>query len=714
MADRLDRLYELLPAVHRTRDVEQGEPLHALLRVIAGQVNVVEDDIAGLYENWFIETCEDWVVPYIGQLVGYQPAVDPGLSTDNLTPSGRARARAIFPRMDVANTVRNRRRKGTLAILEEIAQDSASWPARAIEFFRSLAWSQNVSYTHLHRGQMVDVRNGDALDLLNTPFDSIAHTGNVRRIASTRRRGRHNIPSVGVFVWRLKSYSVTNTKAHCLDGMGSIAYTFSVLGNNAPLFNNPLPESSDTAVAGELNLPGHIRRRALDKHPKQYVSNSFSFTAPNWQRPGSHVKIVSADLSDWKAYRLLRNMVAVDPVLGRLLFPAEQPPKDGVWVSYHYGFSADMGGGEYKRTLSEPVGPDPKTPATVYQIGSGKYKTIQSALDAWTKDAPKVAVIEFTESGVFTEQLQIQIPAAASLELRAASQVRPVLRLLDWQTDQPDALGIEGAEGSRATLDGLIVVGRAVKVSGKLARFTLRHSTLVPGWNLQNDCVPMHPSDPSLEIESSTVAVNIEHSIVGTILVSLPPPDNYNPPAAAEKADTLRCGGFHADPLCFNVSDSILDATSVDGKAFGAPECSVAHVCLKIQRTTVFGQVQVHALELAEDSIFTGQVFVARRQIGCVRFCYVAPGSRTPRQYECQPPAGQSNPAPVFNSTRYGAPDYAQLSLRCPKAISAGASDQSEMGAFHDLYQPQRTALLRARLDESVPAGMEAGIIFET
>src|SRR5258708_26705556 len=135
MTDRLDRLYELLPVVHRTRDFEQGEPLRALLRVIAEQVNVVEDDIAGLYENWFIETCEDWVVPYIGQLVGYEPAIDPGLAADNLTPSGRARARAIFPRMDVANTVRNRRRRGTLALLELLADDAAGWPARAVEFF---------------------------------------------------------------------------------------------------------------------------------------------------------------------------------------------------------------------------------------------------------------------------------------------------------------------------------------------------------------------------------------------------------------------------------------------------------------------------------------------------------------------------------------------------------------------------------------------------
>ena len=263
------------------------------------------------------------------------------------------------------------------------------------------------------------------------------------------------------------------------------------------------------------------------------------------------------------------------------------------------------------------------------------------------------------------------------------------------------------------TLDGVVVTGRAVRVTGELAHFTIRHSTLVPGWGLHCDGSPRRPADPGLEIYSATVAVHIEHSIVGSTQVSIPPPANQPPATTPENADIARCSGFHADPLCFTVSDSILDATAVDREAIGAPGCAVAHVCLRIERTTVFGQLQVHAIEFGADSIFTGQVFVARRQIGCIRFCYIAPGSRTPRRFQCQPQSG-NNVEPLFNSLRYGQPAYAQLSLDCPAEISAGAADQSEMGAFHDLYQPQRTALLRARLNESVPAGMEAGIIFET
>src|SRR5438477_3215390 len=69
MNNTLDRLYELLPAIYRLRDADRGYPLRDLLRVVAEQVNVVEDDIHQLYDNWFIETAQDWVVPYIADLV---------------------------------------------------------------------------------------------------------------------------------------------------------------------------------------------------------------------------------------------------------------------------------------------------------------------------------------------------------------------------------------------------------------------------------------------------------------------------------------------------------------------------------------------------------------------------------------------------------------------------------------------------------------------
>ena len=103
-----DALYELLPAVHRSRDAAQGYPLRALLRVINEQVAVVETDIAQLYDDWFIETCADWAVPYIGDLVGYRPVHEAGEPGDPTTEEARLRNAFLLSRRETRNVLRNR------------------------------------------------------------------------------------------------------------------------------------------------------------------------------------------------------------------------------------------------------------------------------------------------------------------------------------------------------------------------------------------------------------------------------------------------------------------------------------------------------------------------------------------------------------------------------------------------------------------------------
>ena len=119
--DTAERLYQLLPAVYRLRDSAQGEPLRALFGLIEKEYGAVELDILGLYENWFIETCQEWVVPYIGDLLGVRSlnAASPG---------------TFSQRAYVAHTVDYRRRKGTVAILEEdhLLREMALLPFRRV------------------------------------------------------------------------------------------------------------------------------------------------------------------------------------------------------------------------------------------------------------------------------------------------------------------------------------------------------------------------------------------------------------------------------------------------------------------------------------------------------------------------------------------------------------------------------------------------------
>jgi hypothetical protein len=103
-----------------------------------------------------------------------------------------------------------------------------------------------------------------------------------------------------------------------------------------------------------------------------------------------------------------------------------------------------------------------------------------------------------------------------------------------------------------------------------------------------------------------------------------------------------------------------------------------------------------------------------RRQEGCVRFSYLSPGARVPVRYHCQPESDASLIKPRFVSTHFNDPAYCQLSAFGPCEIRQGADDEAEMGAFHDLYEPQRESHLRARLNEYLRFGLEVGIFYAT
>ena len=255
-------LMDLLPYIHRLRDEETGGPLGGLMSVIAEQFEALEEDVEGLYADWFIETCRDWVVPYIGELVGYRAGASAVATTDVGSREWQLRARYLVPRRDVANAVGHRRRKGALALLEELAFDVAGWPARAVEHHPLLVVDQHLNHLRLDRGRTVDLRDRDGLNRIGGAFDDFAHAVAAGRIASSHTRRRHNIPNVGMFVWRLQPFSVTRAPARSIDRAKN-RFTFDILGVDQPLLTKPIREPTTTHIADELNVPAFIRRIAL-------------------------------------------------------------------------------------------------------------------------------------------------------------------------------------------------------------------------------------------------------------------------------------------------------------------------------------------------------------------------------------------------------------------------------------------------------------------
>jgi hypothetical protein len=750
-----DRLYHLLPEYYRVADVAAGGVLRELLQVISTQVDVVQADLDQLYRNWFIETCQDWAVPYLGDLVGYQP-LSMGEAAQSTTAEGQRLDQATEGRADVGRTVATRLRKGTLAVLVELAADVARWPARAVEFRTRLETTQSVNHVRLDRGRTADLRDGNLLDTADGPFDGLAHVAEIARASSGRRAGRYDIPNVGLFVWRLGCYSVTRAPAYCWDQARN-QYSFSILGADTPLLTSP-PDPGRLTEPDVADVPAFIRRR-------EFAANLYDYYGPQaslciWRDgPDGLVpvtSIVPADLTGW-AYRTRPGQVAVDPVLGRISFPPGNAPTEGVWVSYHYGFSADLGGGEYQRDRSAIAG------RQVYRVSSSGdgdtvSTTIMAAVGKWRAGkaadlAVQDAVIEVLDSGVYAEAIDIALDEGDHLELRAASGTRPVILLLDRYANRPDAMRVYGTgqpNGSAASgpaaltdpplpqidpttgcleypgsplpsfvLDGFLVTGRSLLVTGPVARVTVRHCTLVPGWSLECDCTTQRGEEPSIELIRTPAKLVVDHAITGSVRVTLDEPAG--------------------DPIQIDAHDSIIDATRTSLPAINGPDDGYAYATVRLRRCTVIGSVLIHALALGDNTIFLGLLRVARRQQGCARFCWIEPGSRTPSRYECQPdlvrqavsaavapggltaaqvPADQdaetNRVRPRFGSLRYGSPVYGQLTLDCAPEITSGADDESEPGAFHDLFQPQRLANLTDRLQDFTPADMSSAVFIVT
>jgi hypothetical protein len=673
-------LFELLPAVHRIRDRERGDPLRALLGVIQSEVSLLEDNIGQLYDDAFIETCAEWVVPYLGDLLGVRPLVpidDP----------------AFTQRGYVANTLGYRRRKGTMSVLQQLARDLTGWPAVVVEFFEHVVTSQHVNHPRPLAAATADLRDGYALQYVDSPFESVTHTADVRHIDVGR--GRYNIPNVGLFLWRLQSYPLAGVTSRKVD---ADRFLVDPLGMSAPLFTVPDTEDSLFPTEAPPNVPQPLTRRTMRHDVTRYYGGAddprtFVVAVDGVVQPRGSVTV--CDLSDaaagW-AHQPAAAQVAVDPELGRVAFG--QPPGGQVSASYAYGFPGDLGGGPYDKRDSL----DPYLDGTTWQAGvhgtppPGDLRikaTLRDAVKEWNQQPPgSRGVIVLMESRTLAEDLKtkanrIKIPQGSRLVIvsglwpeeesddptappaRRTGRVTPrsVRTHLDGVLEVVGTAPPESPEPGTLVLMGVLVEGKLTVKAGTLGSLALAHTTLVPGTTTLA-CEP----NPELSI-------TFERCIV----------DSVTP----------------ADPtvgLSFN--DCIVDGDIAAGDVV-------------VDSSTVLGTVTARTLN-ATSSIFVRPLTVQRRQVGCVRYSYLPTASLTPRRFRCQPreSAAAATISPSFVSTTYGSPSYAVLRPSAPAQISAGAEGETEMGAWRFLQVPRRMRNVRTALEEYLRFGLEAGVFF--
>jgi hypothetical protein len=686
-------------------------PLHALLLLIQEQFAVLGENLDQLYDDQFIETCAEWVIPYIGDLIGYQPVKGIAPQIDNR-------------RSDVAETISLRRRKGTVLVMEQLARDVTGWGAHAVEMFQVLGDTQYMNHLRPWNHYAPNVRNWKAGLYIETGFDCTAHKVDVRRIAA--RRGRYNIQNIGIFLWSLNAYKVTSQQAavspadaHCL--------RFNSLGMDTALFHRAIPQGEQiTDPAQPFNVADALKRRVLcDDLLKGvgavYYGESASLALYLDGKLLNPYELAVAKLAG--ADGSWTNMPAggpfravVDPELGRIALP---PALAGatlpaVKVSYHYGFNGDMGGGEYPRgaflvTKDAFVFPFPDTAVVK------RYTTLQKALDFAVSQLPGkgAAAVEIVNSEIHpqggTLTLAVDVPADCTIELRARDGKRPTL-LLDSE------IAVTGGARSTFAMNGLLVAASAAMTpaspsSAALVHVPLKrpdrsdnllealnvlHCTLVPGWSVSPDGTPRFAGTPVLVAEAATTTVTVKRSILGAV----------------------RAGEF----VTVSAFDSIIDSTDPTNVAVADPNGVSGVGTLTLDGCTVVGKVHAVLLRLVSNSIiwagllagdtWTTGLVADRKQDGCVRFSFLPAGARTPRRYECVERA-IAGPQPIFFALRYGRASYAKLLRSTPAVVLRGADDGGEMGAFHFVEAPLRETDLRVRMQEYMPVGLEFGILYQ-
>lgn len=726
------KLWQLLPGVYRNLDGGTATvpgPLQELLNRIGAETATVRRSIDRLWENQSIETCDDWVVPYIGDLLATR-----------LVSCLDARAQ----RLDVAKTIYYRRRAGTLGVLEELAADIAGRDARVVEFFRRLGRTRHQFDPPIGNVFAVSAK-ARAPTTTYAPGDVVTNGANAYQCAGggisaagSGPTGTGSAITDGSVTWRFfepegslvpavieglaginsrtpiggfadlrNAYAAANTNgafdefAHTADlrrgAQSSGWYNISHLGvfiwwlqsfpitAATPVSNGKTPPCFTFDPSGrELQLFAPSSRTSQDfgEHwisPDEWqvpvaVRSVLWNSYPDQLYPAAFWVGLGAGVSPAP---VARDQVTIHPDRGLFSFVAALPAGE-ILTQYHFGFMSEIGAGGFPDQLLEPV----TFPASVTTLTGGTG--LATALGALTADR----TIDIADSRTYAGPTTPVTLPDKTIAVTATDRQRPVVR---W-TGGGATWTITGTGGS-LVLQGMWLQGADIVLAGKFETVSLRYVTLDPGSSDPNgpligtaiDGVPLAPVH--LWIEASIGTLTLERCISGPI--------------------RTRNGGAVEQ---MTATDSIIQAIATPAGNDYALQSDIGTISLA--RCTVLGRAAVHRLE-ASECVLDDVAIAEDTQHGCVRFCAYAQGSALHAPYRSvmvPPVVGQ-----LFVSRCFGEAHYARLRRLADAAIIdpqtgdtilGGAQSGSEMGAFTGEKMTLRKRGLEIKFEEYAPLGV--------
>lgn len=767
-------LYRRLPEIYRIRDSEQfpAGQLEAYLDPIDGVHAALRDNIEALGHDLFIETCDDWVIPYIGDLLGTTH-----LAGDPWTL-----------RADVARTIHHRRRKGTLGAIESLTHALSGWAAHAVEMRERLLWNQHLNHqrpdaggippltllAHLgdaRQGGTVNLRDPALLSLLNGPFDPFAHVADLKPPSGLH--GLYDLPNLAVFLWRLEAYTVTRTRPGSTvvvnllpvppgDARFAVRVELHPQAEPMVLFNTHRfradDEPPELSLADAVPGPMPYARLTQDTpagRPQAYIEvlrYPAGGVPPRADRVGLtlHVpqppftaatpwRFRGANLCAWEdglQPPLRAHEIAIDPARGRVVFGAmgataaaeADPLAAGLFVAPTHGFAGPVGAQPITRTPRPATWLEQAPTVLVVDTLATPGFTLQNALaNLPALTAP--LIVEIRDSLVHALDLNAVIGSGnegglqtlrlgRSLWIRAGDGERPVVRLARPLAFRPDDVLGAGAPAVMASLtvrlEGLYLTRAAgFTATDPLIGRAALHQLHIDGCTL----------DPGGFVALDGVRAPIRSSMrlddgYGFAMPAEETAFDQTPEIVLQRS---LCGPLAIDEgYRLDIGDSVVDAGGGPGStapalavcaASGNPELAWGPA-LTVSGMTCFGRMRVRSAS-GRGGIWVHALQALDTQAGCIKFSWFAdsPDNRLPSHHGC---VFGHQARLRFAAETYGRAGYAQLARDCDARVLEQGPGNDEMGAFGFLLNSHKWKNIQIRYREYMPVGIRPVLVTVT
>jgi hypothetical protein len=736
-----EKLWEWIPAIHRELDqAEGGDALRAFVEALASRAALLKRSHDRLWDDQSIELADDWAIPYIADLVATR-----------LVSALNPRAR----RADVAKTIYYRRRKGTLAVLEQLIVDMTGWDGKVVEEFRRLGRMRHGldgaaragRLTATPEGGWADLRALRGARLVGDAFDEFHYTPDMRR--PTGEWGRRGIAKLTFHLHRLHAVEFKGVWPRAMKtlGPGQAGFTFDPSGRDVALFsaNDPDRNWSAWRTADEWALPRPIACRLLGETIFEIGDEEIAWMLSAAPIPTlAQRRAAAADLRKLAGQRFvgrsglvrvlgglpsaatLTTAGVLAGLLSRALIDAcgsaALLPKAPELAAFGPpSIEVRFAGGATQlrdRIRAANLGPwnglgwtPPSAPATDLYIDPERGRCVL-ALQGNAADTVRVryrvGMAASIGAGAYAREAEYP-PAIASWQNGSSAAGVPVSGI----AEVVDSATYVTPPDQPAVVDSTVFAREAQRPYLRLTRnwaFTAdgddRLLTLDGLWvgarpvgdvvlagNFERVRLRCCTLDPGGTDAAGATLPVVELVVTGFVEELV---------VDRCMLGNIRLSGANASIERMVLVDSIVHARLPNTVALALPRTT-----LTMTRSTVIGPaidaltVDVERID-ATDSLIAGRVDATDTQSGCFRFSARGQGSRVPHPYESHIVAELGR---LFASRVFGDHAYAQLSQAAPTTLARGAEQGGEIGAFNSAMNPIKADSLRIKVDEYMPFG---------